>query len=88
MRTIYDGDREDICTLNHVGGVMISRLASRALDRGLESQSGQTKDYQICICCFSAKLAAVRRKSKTGLARNQDDVSEWSDMITRGLLFQ
>jgi hypothetical protein len=47
MRTIYDGDREDICTLNHVGGVMVSRLASRALDRGLESQSGQTKDYTI-----------------------------------------
>ena len=43
MRTIYDGDREDICTLNHVGGVMVSRLASRALDRGLESQIGSNQ---------------------------------------------
>ena len=88
MRTIYDGDRADICTLNHVGSVMVSRLASSVVDRGLESQSSQTKDYKIGICCFSTKHAAVRRKSKTGLARNQDNVSEWSDMFTRGLLFQ
>ena len=44
MRTIYDGDGADICTLNHVGGVMVSVFASRALDRGFEPQSGQTKD--------------------------------------------
>jgi hypothetical protein len=25
---------------------------------------GQTKDYEISICCFSAKQAALRRKSK------------------------
>ena len=45
-------------------------------------RSGQTKDYAIGICCFSAKHAALR------LARNQNNVSEWSDMSTRGLLFQ
>jgi hypothetical protein len=28
-------------------------LASRVVDLGLESQSGQTKDYEIGICCFS-----------------------------------
>ena len=39
--------------------------------------SGQTKDYTIVICCFSAKHAALRRKSKDWLARNQDNVSEW-----------
>ena len=66
MRTIYDGDRADICTLSRVGGVMVSVFVSKALDRGFEPQSGQTKDYKICICCFSAKHAAVRRKSKTG----------------------
>ena len=29
----------------------------------------------------------LRRKSKDWLARNQDNVSEWGDMSTRGLLF-
>ena len=68
--------------------VMVSVLASSAVDRGLEPRSGQTKDYEIGICCFSAKHAALRRKSKDWLARNQINVSEWSDMSTRGLLFQ
>jgi hypothetical protein len=49
---------------------------------------GQTKDYEIGICCFSAKHAALRRKSKDWLPRNQNNVSERSDMSTRRLLFQ
>ena len=57
-------------------------------DRGFEPRSGQTKDYEISICYFPAKHAALRRKSKDWLARNQNSVSEWSDMFTRGLLFQ
>jgi len=48
----------------------------------------QTKDHKIGICCFSAKHAALRRKSKDWLARYQNNVSEWSDMSTSGLLFQ
>jgi hypothetical protein len=72
----------------HIGGVMFSVLPSSVVDRGFEPQSGQTKDYQISICCFSAKRAALRRKSKDWLARNQNNVSEWSNMSTRGLLFQ
>jgi hypothetical protein len=67
---------------------MVCVLASSAVDRGLEPQSGQTKDYKIGMCCFSAKHAALRRKSKDWLARNQNNVSEWSDISTRGLLFQ
>ena len=45
---------------------MVNMLASSAVDRGLKPQSGQSKDYKIgtCICCFSAKHAALRRKSK------------------------
>ena len=69
---------------DRIGGVLVSVLTSSAVDRG----SGQTKDYKIGICCFSAKHAALRRKSKDWLARNQNNVSEWSDMSTRGLLFQ
>ena len=67
---------------------MVSVLASSAVDRGFEPRSGQTKDYTIGICCFSAKHAALRRKIKDWLARTQDNVSEWSDMSTRGQLFQ
>jgi hypothetical protein len=40
------------------------------------------------ICCFSAKNAALRRKSKDWLAWNQDNVSEWGHMSSHGLLFQ
>jgi hypothetical protein len=67
---------------------MVSVLASSAVDRGFEPRLGHTKDYEIGICCFSAKHVASRRKSKDWLARNQDNVSEWSDISTRGLLFQ
>ena len=67
---------------------MVSVLASNAVDREFEQLSSQTKDYKIGICCFSAKYTALRRKSKDWLARNQNNVSEWSDMSTHGLLFQ
>ena len=50
--------------------------------------AGQTKGYAIGICGFSAKDAALRRKNKDWLARNQDNMSEWGDMSIRGLLFQ
>jgi hypothetical protein len=53
----------------------------------LVTNKGQTRDYKIIICCFSAKHAALRRKSKDWLAHNQNNVSGWSNMSTRGLLF-
>jgi hypothetical protein len=37
--------------------------------------------FEIGICCFSAKDAILRNKSKEGFARNQDNVYEW-DMST------
>jgi hypothetical protein len=49
---------------NRIGGVMVSVLASSAVDCGFEPRSGQTNDYQVGICCFSAKHAAFLRKSK------------------------
>ena len=72
---------------NRIGGVIVSVLASSAVDRGFEPRSGHTKSMQIDICCFSGKHAALRRKSKDYSARNQDNVSEWGDMSIRGLLF-
>jgi hypothetical protein len=73
---------------NRISGVMVSVLASNAVDRGFEPRSDKTKDYKIGMCCFSVKHAALRSKSKDWLARNQNNVSEWSDMPTRGLLSQ
>ena len=67
---------------------MVSVLALSAVDRGFESQSGQTKDYKIGICCFSTKHAALKRKSKDWLAWNEDNVSEWGYMSICRLLFQ
>ena len=67
---------------------MVSMLGSNAVDCGFEPRTGQTKDYKIGICCFSAKHAALRRKTKDQLAQNQNNVSEWDDMSIRGLLCQ
>jgi hypothetical protein len=53
-------------------------FASSAIDRGFEPQSDQIKDFKIGMCCFSAKQAALKRKNKDWLARNQNDVSEWN----------
>jgi hypothetical protein len=67
---------------------MVRVLASSVVNRGFDPRSGQTKDYAIGICCFSAKHSALRSKSKDWLTRDQNNVSEWSDMPTRELLFQ
>ena len=73
-----------IKTLNHIDSVMVSVLASSAVGRGFKPRPSQIKDYEIGICCFSAKHAPLlRRKSKDWLAWNQGNVSEWG-----GLLFQ
>jgi hypothetical protein len=64
---------------------MVGVFASSAVDHGFEYRSGQIKYYEIGMCCFSAKQAALRRKIKDVLARNQDNVG---DMSIFGLLFQ
>ena len=66
---------------------MVRVLASSVLDREFKPWSSQTKDYKIGICGFFVKHAALRSKSKDWLVRNQNNVSEWSDMSTLGLLF-
>ena len=65
---------------------MVSLFVSSVVDRGLEARSGKTKDYKIGMCCFSAKHATLRRKNKDELARNQANVSEWSNMSIRGVV--
>ena len=67
---------------------MVNVFVSKAVGRGFEPRSGLAKDYKIGMCCFSAKHVALRSKSKDWLARNQNNVSEWSDMSIHRLLFQ
>jgi hypothetical protein len=76
------------CSVNRIGGVMVSVLTSNAIDRGFERRSGQTKDYEIGICCFSDKYAALWRKSKDWLSRNQDDVYEWDCCFSELALYK
>jgi hypothetical protein len=40
-----------ILILNRIGGVMVSVLASSAIDHGFKPRLGQTKEYEIDICC-------------------------------------
>jgi hypothetical protein len=52
--------------VNRICGVMVSVLALSVVDRGLESRSGQTKDYiKLVFVAFSVKHAV--------LGRNQDE---------------
>ena len=44
--------------------------------------------YNFLSIVASPQHAALRSKSKYQLAGNQDNMSEWSDMSTQGLLFQ
>jgi hypothetical protein len=61
----------------------LSVFGSSAVYRGFEPRSGQIKDYEIGICCFSFRHAALRSTSNDRLARNQNNVSEWNEMSTR-----
>jgi hypothetical protein len=49
---------------------MVIVLASNSIYRRFEPRSHQAIDYTLGICCFYAKHAAFRIKSKDWLARN------------------
>ena len=61
--------------VNCICGVMVSTLASNAIDHGFKPWWGQTIDYKIGIYCFSAKHTALRRKNKDWFAWNQNNLS-------------
>jgi len=64
----------------------VCALSLNAVYRCFEARAGQTKVYEIGICFAFPLHAVLRRKSKYWLARNQDTVSDWSDMFIRGHL--
>ena len=67
---------------------IILTIVQHNIYHGFECSSGKTKDYKIDICCFSAKNAAIRSKSKHWLAWNQYNVFKWSNMPNCGLLVE
>ena len=74
--------------VNRILGIKINVLVSGAVDHGFELRSRQFKDYEIGICCFSAKNAALRKRSNEWLTCIQDNMSKWCDMSILGLLFR
>ena len=68
-----------LCAFNATFNNMYKRSTHCSGDLEFEPR----KDFKIFICCFSAKHAALRTKSNYWLARNQNNMSEWSDMSTR-----
>jgi hypothetical protein len=56
--------------------------------RVVDLSSGCVKpDNKIGLCCFSAKHAVLRSKSKDWMAWNRNNVSEWNNIFTCRLLF-
>ena len=55
---------------------------------GSRSSQVKIKYYKIGICCFSVNHKGLRSKNKDWLTRNQNNVSEWSDMSTHRMLLQ
>ena len=46
----------------YIGGIMVSILSLRVVDRGFEPLSGQTNEYKIGIFFFSAKYAVLKSR--------------------------
>ena len=66
--------------INRIDDVIVSVLASSVVDR--------VKPKTMKLVCVASPHVALRSKSKYWLARNQNNVSEWSDISILGLLFQ
>jgi hypothetical protein len=60
--------------INSISDVMVSVLASSAVNRGFEPRSGQSKDHKIDICCVFAKYATLRKREQVKFQRYDDEV--------------
>jgi fucose permease len=76
------------CVRASVSGVVVSVLASVVVDRVFEPLSGQSKDYNIGICCFSYVTWTSKNKDWLARSNKENNVFECGDMSTRGILFQ
>ena len=66
---------------NRIGGVIVSVLASSAVGRVFAPRSGQTKDYTIGICCFSAKHAALTLSWFHSDSKCLESTSGWKNSL-------
>ena len=72
--------------INHINGVMVSLNCGRSWVHAMVMSNQRLKNGT-GICCFSARHAVLRGKNKDWFIRNHDNVSDWSDISTRKLLF-
>ena len=64
--------------INLIGWVIV---ALSVVDRDFEHRSGPAKDYKIAICGLPAEHAALKGKNQYWWTRNQNNVSDWYDML-------
>ena len=81
-----DSSGDIISVQNRIAGIMVNVLVLRAVGIGFEHRSSLTIDYKIGMCCFFVRYATLRRKNKDWLIRNQDNVSEWSNVYPRSVV--
>ena len=63
----------DLVCISHayyISAVMVSVFETSVKDRAFEPRSGQIENYNIGICCFSAKHAVLMSKSKDSNPRS------------------
>jgi hypothetical protein len=67
---------------------MVSVLASSSVDLGSTPGRVLPKIIKLVFVASLLSMHALTSKSKDWLARNQNNVSKWSDMSNSRLLFQ
>jgi hypothetical protein len=55
---------------------MVGVLVSIVVDRGVDSWSGQTKDYQIGICCFFDRHLVTISKKYIWIDYEMNDIDD------------
>ena len=78
---------DPVLWLSCICGEMVSVLASSAVDRRFEPRWITLKTMKLISVASSLSMQRSGERADW-LARNQNNVSEWSDMSTHGLLFQ
>jgi len=66
-----------------IGGVIVIILALSAVDHMFELRSGHNKGCKIGSCCFSAKHATLRRKSRLVGSESGKRVRVWRHVYPR-----
>jgi hypothetical protein len=66
----------------------VDRRFRTPVDRRFHLRSVQSNNNNTGVFCFSPNHAAIMNKSKNWLDQNQDNASDWSDIVIPGLLFQ